>query len=69
MVVMSAEPLSALPIRQINAHDPGRLTVVLDEQLRCPNCGRIGEQWGISLAPRTIPTQKPRNRRAEDPGG
>jgi hypothetical protein len=69
MVAMTAEPLSALSIQQIDARDPGLITLTLNEHLRCPHCGRTGNQWGITLAPTTIPPQKTRNRRVEDPGG
>ncbi len=66
---MPPDPLSELTITAVDAREPGRITLTLDEKLCCPGCGRTGDQWVISLTATRVPPQTSRNRRVEDPGG
>lgn len=77
MTVVTGTPLNELTILDVDASQPGTLTITLAEKIKCENCGHTGARWQVSLAPTpttttTSPgptTPKPRKMREADPGG
>ncbi len=55
MTFVTGTPLSQINIVAL-VNEPGAMTVVLDEHLRCERCGRTGPNWTIPL---TYPTDQP----------